>query len=549
MKRIHTLIVIAIMALASCDSKVTAPESVADQTSVFDWNNATVYFLLTDRFSNGDKTNDFVEKQGETSAPFRGYMGGDLQGVIDKINEGYFNDLGVDAIWTTPVVQNVDGFVDEGTGMSYGFHGYWTKDWTKIEPKLGTEDIFKAFVDAAHAHGIKVIVDVVLNHTGPVTAIDPVWPDQWVRTSPTCVYKDATTTIACTLVDNLPDIRTEDDSTEVELPAALIEKWKAEGRLEEETKSLEAFFAATGYPKTPQNYIIKWLTDFISKYGVDGFRVDTAKHVEASVWKKLWEQAILAFNKYKKEHPEKKFDDSDFYMVGEVYGYAAEAGQVYDYGDTKVNFFENGFNSLINFGFKYDATKPMYEMHEKYDSILSSSLKGEYILNYLSSHDDGSPFDKDRVKNYESANLLLLSQGGAQIYYGDESARSLTVAAQGDAVLRSPMNWEAMKSDSTKALLSHWQKLGTFRQQHVAVGAGKHKTISKAPYIFSRSSVEKTDAVVIGIGLPKGAKTLPVDQTFSDGEVLIDHYSGKKTTVEKGNINIDTPYDIVLLYK
>ncbi|MCB0645299.1 MAG: hypothetical protein KDC49_01460 [Saprospiraceae bacterium] len=549
MKHTFKFIFAALMLIAACKSDQNA-EMPASTEPVFDWNNATVYFLLTDRFQNGDQGNDFQVVEGQEAAPFRGFMGGDLQGVTQKIEEGYFTDLGVDAIWTTPVVQNIDGFVDEGTGKSYGFHGYWTKDWTVIEPKLGGEEAFRKFVDAAHSKGIKVIVDVVLNHTGPVTELDPVWPKEWVRTEPQCVYKDEETTVSCTLVKNLPDIRTEDDSTEVTLPEGLVAKWKEEGRYDQEMAELDAFFASTGYPRTPTNYIIKWLTDFVTEFGVDGFRVDTAKHVEASVWKKLWEQAKLAFERYKKQHPETRYDGSEFYMVGEVYGYGAGGGQMYDYGDSKVNFFDNGFNSLINFGYKYDANETMQAFHEKYDSILSGDLNGKYILNYLSSHDDGSPWDKDRSKTYEAANRLLLSQGGAQIYYGDETGRSLTVAAEGDAVLRSPMNWEDITSrDSTKMLLEHWQKIGKFRHLHPAVGAGKHQTLSAEPYVFSRTYAASEDIVVVGLGLAKGAKTLPVDATIADGTVLKDHYSQTTAKVKNGKIEIDTPFDLVLLSK
>ncbi|MBP7643108.1 MAG: hypothetical protein KA767_07195 [Saprospiraceae bacterium] len=543
-KTIYCLIILFLVACGDKSQKTVQPDLP------FIWENATVYFLMTDRFNNGDTTNDFKHPAGQDPAPYRGFMGGDIKGVTAKIKEGYFDSLGVNAIWTTPVVENVDGSVDEGTGRSYGFHGYWTKDWTMIDPRLGTAADFKEMVNEAHKHNIKIIVDVVLNHTGPVTELDQQWPKEWVRTTPQCVYKDMNSTISCTLVKNLPDIRTEDDSTAVMLPEFLVKKWQNEGRYDQEIAELDAFFAKTGYTRSSQNYIIKWLIDFIKEYGVDGFRVDTAKHVEGYVWQKLWDQAKAAFEEHKKNNATSFKDDLEFYMVGEVYNYGLANGPLYDYGDRKVNFYESGFNSMINFDFKYDAIMSYSSMHEKYDSILSTpGMQGKWLLNYLSSHDDGAPFDPKREKTFESANRLLLNRGAAQIYYGEETARSLTVKAEGDAVLRSYMNWEDLNKAETQDLYKHFQKLGTFRQKHPSVGAGKHTTLKVLPYTFSRSWTNGSlkDAVVVCLGCSKGPKSIDVSSTFTDGMEVTDHYSGLTGTVKKGSVTIDSPFEMVLL--
>ena len=110
--------------------------------------------------------------------------------------------------------------MDEGTGRTYGFHGYWTRDWTAIDPALGTEAELRAMIAEAHRRGIRVLMDAVLNHPGPVTSEDPAWPDDWVRTAPQCTYRDYVTTVTCTLVRTLPDIRT-DRNEPVELPPML----------------------------------------------------------------------------------------------------------------------------------------------------------------------------------------------------------------------------------------------------------------------------------------------------------------------------------------
>src|SRR5687767_10297178 len=100
------------------------------------WNSATIYFLLTDRFFNGDSTNDRAAGRAKDGSVLRNFEGGDLAGVLQKIEEGYFDSLGVTAIWMTPFVEQIHAGVDEGTGKTYGYHCYWTRDWTAVDPAL-----------------------------------------------------------------------------------------------------------------------------------------------------------------------------------------------------------------------------------------------------------------------------------------------------------------------------------------------------------------------------------------------------------------------------
>ena len=286
----------------------------------FAWEGANIYFLLTDRFNNGNKENDLNFDRTDTTGILRGFLGGDIQGITDKIEEGYFTELGVNAIWFTPVVEQIHGSTDEGTGRSYGYHGYWAKDWTALDPNFGTKKDLEKMVKTAHNNGIRILMDVVINHTGPVTDIDPVWPSDWVRTEPTCEFTTYENTTSCTLVDNLPDIYTESDEA-VELPDPLLAKWKAEGRLSNELDELQLFFDRTGYPRAPRFYIIKWLTDYVNDLGIDGFRVDTVKHADEKAWAELYAEASKAFESWKKKHPDEVLDDSPFFMVGEVYNY------------------------------------------------------------------------------------------------------------------------------------------------------------------------------------------------------------------------------------
>ena len=519
-------------------------------TTPFVWEGANLYFLLTDRFNNGDPSNDIHYNRNKETGKLRGFMGGDVKGITQKIEEGYFDQLGINAIWMTPLVEQIHDGTDEGTGFSYGFHGYWTKDWTAFDPNFGTAEEVKNMVEIAHQHGIRIVFDGVINHTGPVTPQDAVWPENWVRTTPACDYKNYKNTTACTLVANLPDILTESEQN-VDLPAALVEKWKKEGRYEQEVKELDAFFARTGYPRAPKYYIIKWLTDDITEYGIDGYRADTTKHLEEGVWAEFRKQCDYAFTNWKKNNPEKVLDSNSFYTTGEVSGYNISGGLYYDFGDKKVNYFANGFNSLINFEFKNEAKKDYESLFSYYSNTLQKELKGFGVLNYVSSHDDSTPFDGKREKTFESATKLLLTPGTAQVYYGDESARNLVIdGTKGDATLRSFMNWDDIKNDpSTQKTLAHWQKLGQFRKNHPSVGAGVHQKITAKPYVFSRSYSKEnySDQVVIGLDLAKGKKTISTGIIFQNGAKVKDAYSGKETVVANGKVTIDSEFDLVLL--
>ncbi len=518
----------------------------------FFWENANVYFLLTDRFNNGDKTNDHTFNRNKETGKLRGFEGGDIRGVIQKLDDGYFDKLGTTVIWMTPIVEQIHDGVDEGTGFSYGFHGYWTRDWSSLDPSYGTKKDLSELIEKAHAKGIRIMLDAVINHTGPVTAEDSVYPNDWVRTSPKCTYQSYDTYINCTLVENLPDVKTESNDN-VDLPPFLVEKWKKEGRYENEVAELNKFFKKTGYPHAPKYYIMKWLSDYIINYGIDGYRVDTAKHTKEDVWSDFRKVCDMAFAEYKTRNPKKVLDSNPFFMVGEVYGYNIGSKKFYDFGDKKVNYFENGFSSLINFSFPYDAKMGYEELFSKYSNILNSDLKGNTVMNYISSHDDGNPFDKKREKSFESATKLLLAPGISQTYYGDESARTLDIeGTKGDATLRSTMNWEELKTNSkNKEVAIHWQKLSDFRKNHPAIGAGIHTQISSTPYVFSRTFVKGNfnDTVVVGLDLPLGNKEISVGTIFKNGNKVKDVYSGKTSIVKNGKVAINSPFQILLLEK
>lgn len=547
MKKLLFTLGITSLFLTSC-SKTTLQNThqITKSDQPFVWNNATVYFLLTDRFNNGDQTNDINYGRTLPTAKLRGFEGGDLRGIIQKIDEGYFTDLGVNTIWMTPLVEQIHGAVDEGQGATYGFHGYWTKDWTTLDKNFGTAKDLQELVDKAHAKGIRIMLDAVINHTGPATEADGVFPNDWVRVSPQCTYDSYKMTTACTLVKNLPDILTESEQ-DVMLPPQLLAKWAQEGRLDQEVAELNAFFAKYNLPKAPKYYIMKWLSDYIRKYGIDAYRVDTVKHTEEQVWKVFAEICKDALKEYKAKNPTKVLDQNEFFLLGEVYNYSINEAQNFSFPDKKVNYFENGFDALINFDLRSSQNESYPKLFDRYDDILNNEMKGKTILNYISSHDDGSPFDKERKNPWDAGTRLLLTPGMAQIYYGDETARPLEVdGAEGDANLRSNMNWDAIQPNSeTLSLLNHFQKLGQFRNNHPAVGAGKQTVLKAEPYIFHRKY--KHDEVIIALDYYREDKLIEVVGLWEDGTKVRDAYSGLTSVVKNGKVSIKTPAEIVLL--
>src|SRR5690606_17980869 len=161
------------------------------------------------------------------------------------------------------------------------------------------------------------------------------------------------------------------------------------------------------------------------------------------------------------------------------------------------------------------------------------------------------PYDPERKKPYRTANVLLLTPGASQVYYGDETSRPLVIeGAQGDATLRSPMNWADLDSlPEIQAIHRHWQKLGQFRREHPAVGAGKHHLLYRATYILYRTCAkgDYRDKVVRGLDLPEGKEALRVKGFFGDGTKLYDAYSMTQVTVTHGTVSLDNDFVTALL--
>lgn len=508
--------------------------------------NPIIYFVMTDRFVNGDPGNDGSygrKREATPRAEVGTFHGGDLRGLTAKLKEGWFQELGVNAIWITAPYEQIHGWVQGGQKefKHYAYHGYYALDYTVLDKNLGTPADLQAFVDTAHSQGIRVLFDIVMNHPGYLdlqTAkdlhIDVLWSDwekdpnllrnyhnyidynsfkfgdwwgrPWVRAG-LPGYLDGGRDDLTLQLAYLPDFRTE-SAEFVKLPKFLKEK--------PDTRAVDL-------PNTPvRGYLIKWLTDWVREYGIDGFRCDTVKHVEPEAWAVLKAEAVKALAEFKGKHPQRKVDDAPFWMVGEYWGV----------GPAKHKLTGFGFDAMINFDFQQQEggfAKP-----EKLFRGYAKEQAGHpvHMLNYLSSHDT-ELFDRTRL--VEGGTALLLAPGGVQIFYGDETARPLGPEPRTDPqqATRSDMNWGQVDAK----VLAHWRKLGRFRARHRALATGEHRQLGDAPYTFSRIEPGSGDRVVVALGA-RGQVSLPVTGVFEEGQALRDAYTGQSLVVAGGRATL-----------
>lgn len=537
----------------------------------FSWDNTTVYFVLTDRFLDGNSNNNnsYGRELDLNGNPYLGYQdkigtfnGGDLQGLIQKLNEGYFNDLGVNAIWISSPLEQSHGWVGGKNFRHYAYHGYYILDPTEIDASMGTKADFKEFVDTAHAKGIRVIMDVVMNHVGYYTMKDmdefdfgqlkSDWgdyyynrpeqdahyetyknfiiknsPERWARWwNPSWIRVDAPGYDPCggndetRCLSDLPDLKT-DITQQVALPPILLRKWD-DGKEAKEKAELDAFFTRTGLPKTPRNYMVKWLTDWVREYGIDGFRCDTAKHVSLDTWRALKEEGRAALVEWKAANPSKALDDAEFWMTGEAWGH----------GVGKSEYFNDGiFDSMINFSFQSDAgdLNRMKNLYREYANSINNDPEFN-LLSYISSHDTSL---EGRQNMVDAGTSLLLLPGGVQIFYGDETARQPDNSRPWDQPTRTKMNWNSINQQ----VFTHWQKLGQFRNRHIAVGAGQHNEIpSTSGFAFSRIYTKDKVACVINAS---GPTTVTVSSVFANGTKVRDYYTGSLAAVTNGQVSFN----------
>lgn len=580
------------------NSKGTATVSATYTTKLlkedtFTWDNVNAYFVFTDRFYNGDKTNDhsYYRQNGldgdENVATFHG---GDLKGLTQKLD--YFDKLGVNAIWITAPYEQAHGWVS-GKGQKfphYAFHGYYTLDWSSMDQNMGTVEELRTFVNACHSKGIRVIMDIVMNHVGYNNTQDMItfdhgytehtengwlekasnpdtgkiewyandtvnfensnWDDSWfgpwIRS-----FGYATGAEYGGSCGGLPDVKTELTSS-VGIAPVHDKKWNKVDTEEYKkayynpSVSNVDWLSKSGDYRTdmgvaPADYQVAWLSAWVREVGIDGFRCDTAKHVEPFRWGQLKDACTDALEAWRNDSTkDKKYNgvdtgaadwDESFWMTGECWGWTAIDGSGGDYYGT------GKFDSMINFsynGSQGGGTSSAYPSSSDWDKYLSinSAKKDDdnngnlnNVLTYLSSHDTKLCRPSDA---FAQGTMFTLLPGGIQIYYGDESSRPLAYLGCGDTdmMTRGDMNWDEIEG-LKKAQVAHWGKVGNFRKYNPAVGAGVGSGTKRT---YSGAAGE--NKVAIGID----GTTVDVKGLFADGTTVYNWYDGTSAKVSGGKV-------------
>ena len=467
-----------------------------NNSSSFDWDEAVIYMTCTDRFYDGNTSNDkaynttdVFDKKGSLS-----YHGGDFAGLEQKLD--YLENLGVNTIWITPIVENSDTKTDDNGKEipSTGYHGYWASDFTNLNPHLGTEAEFKSLINAVHARGMKLMVDVVLNHAGYGTEdhFNSILKDTNGNTVK-MLRDDSNTVTGDDVYDalsKLPDFVTENEDV--------------------------------------MNQLVEWQTDWVKKYDIDYYRVDTVKHVNSETW--------AAFKNALTEA------DAEFKMIGEYSG----AG----YGNTAGELGTGRMDSLLDFDYNDQAVNFVSGNVEGAESFLESrnnSINNTATLGaFLSSHDEDSLVDKltkekgmteEQALNAAkvAAALQLTSKGQTVIYYGEELGQHglNNYPIQSN---RYDFDWAALESQKTDAssMYNHYKKLLAIRNDYSALlSKGTRKNIATSNdegySVFERAY--DGNALTVALNVKDAAKTVTIPVSLAAGTEVKDLYSGATYTV------------------
>lgn len=527
----------------------------------FDWGKATVYFVITDRFCNGDTTNDInygrIVDYGSERLNAATFHGGDFKGMLQKAEDGYFKEMGVDVVWMTDVYEQIHGWMS-GSGPvndfpHYGYHGYYPLDYTQIDKNYGTVEEFRKLVDTLHAQGIRVMLGANLNDPGYPTLLDAVqygfaetglterqaaehirdwsfdrffetrlnwkgWYDRgWIR-MPDEGW-DESDPLEATLF-GMPDFKDE-SSEPVKIPPFLKRKWKDEGKDNDPWVNPSARPLRKDRAWNPMQYVIAWISSWVEEFGIDGFRCDIVENVHLNRWKELNEACNSALERWRMSHPENpasRWTDS-FYMTGDF----DMAGI-----DYKKDYADAGFSSMVNFYFPKhgDLDGIVYTWQAYSDSI--ASHPGWHPFNYLN---NSYHRDADMDNMTDCATSFLLAPGVAQIFYGDETGRKLSDArlnVDSDQAFRSDMDW----NDIDTTLLRHFQRLGNIRKTHPAIGIGKQTTIDTHTCIRRAGD----DVLLIRLA-PVANRPINVAGAFSEGDRLVELYTGQSARVKNGSVS------------
>ncbi|WP_232548329.1 alpha-amylase family glycosyl hydrolase [Propioniciclava soli] len=514
------------------------------------------YFVMTDRFANGDPSNDAGGLAGDrlatgfdpTDKGF--YHGGDLRGLIDRLD--YIDGLGVTTLWLTPVFVNkpVQG---EGADASAGYHGYWITDFTRIDPHLGTNEEMRELIDAAHARGIKVFLDIITNHTADVIAraegrnayvgkaIEPYTDaagepfDDRDFINAEFPELDAETSFPYTPVFPNPE-----DAT-VKVPGWLNDPTLYHNR-GNSTYSGESDtygdFAGLDDLFTERREVVDGMSDIYASwigFGVDGFRIDTVKHVNLEFWQQFGPRMADAA---------RTAGNDDFFMFAEVYDTDPAA---------KARFTTTGsLPAALDFGFQAAALSfaqgrapaDMAELWEADDFYTDADSNAYANPTFLGNHDMGrlasllrgrASGPDDLLARVELAHdLMFWSRGQPVVYYGDEQGLAgsggdkdarqdlfaTAVAQYADEEVVGGTPGAQDRYDPAHPLYAHIAALAELRERYPPLADGaqipRHAGTSAGILAFSRIDAAAGVEYVVALNNSERAQDVTVD-TWSTG--------------------------------
>lgn len=486
--------------LFSCGPKTTTQKSekpipetaAAAPLQPLDWSQAVLYFAIVDRFADGDASNN---PQVDLSAKGT-FHGGDLKGLIEHLDE--ISQLGVNALWITPVVKNIDGFVTGAGFPDWAYHGYWGDDFTRLDPRFGTEEELKTLVQECHKRGIRLLLDVVYNHAGYNSNLlkDPNTKD-WFRTeeNSTCGQDDLT---SC--VSGLPDFKTE-------LPEV-------------------------------DEYLYTAQLGLAKRVGLDGFRLDTVKHVDHPFWK---EHRTRIRNQI----------GANFFLLGEVWGGDSQVLDPWFEGDEIDAGFDFSFQGSVVSWLQGRGRSVAFD---RYLKMREKIRQGYRVSHFLSSHDvPGALYqlkgDKDLFRL--AAIVQLTSVGIPMIYYGEEVGRE-----GGDwPDNRSDMPWgdrnilPGTHQPRDEKLRAGYIKLIGIRKDHPALWRGTHTALSTEPDVlaYSQQDTQSPDFVVVAINRGSSPATFSFEMpTQWSGKTIRDIW-GDQTVSTTSGISLQPRGAVVLV--
>lgn len=459
---------------------VEITDRVKKNENDFDWDEAVVYFMMTDRFFDGNESNN-TASGADTFGKNPGlYHGGDFAGVTAKLD--YLQDLGVNTIWLTPIVKNIAGVTvtDEGSEdvpYNAAYHGYWASDFTKLNPTLGTTEEFETMISEAHKRGMRIMVDIVVNHAGYGTE--------------------------STFADMLRD------------------KSVSEGDIKSWQSGLPDFATEKADVRAK---LVEWQTSWMKDYGVDYFRVDTVKHVDSTTWAALKNSTTEV--------------NSSFKMIGEYYGagYASNgstlgSGQMdadldFDFNDQATSFVSGNISSV-----------------ESFLSARNSALNNAYMTGqFLSSHDEdgfkaslvnGKQYTEDEATSAAlvAATLQLTAKGIPVIYYGEEVGLS---GLNNYPYQTNRYDMDFSKATKDNVTYQHYKNLLSIRNAYTDVFARGSRTVvassdEEGYDVVSRSYGGTT--LYVGMNIKDTAKEVKVPVSLAAGTEVKDLYSGATYTV------------------